>query len=302
MINFGCRFKQKSARNGFMSQRITRFAPSPTGLLHAGHAASALLAFDWAQKSGAEFLLRIEDIDQTRCKPEFTKAIFEDLHWLGLHWPQPVWIQSTHMADYAGALEILGEQGLLYPCFLTRKQVMAEITRAPHNRGQVYRGPDQPRNAGQEKQQIKSGKPFAWRLSLSRARQKLGTAWDELHWQETGAGPKGETGRIAARPELLGDVILARKEILTSYHLSVTLDDAAQGITHVIRGKDLFESTHVHVLLQALLGLPTPIYHHHGILRDEEGIRLAKRGGALSLRALRESGMTPDQVREQARL
>ncbi|VAV93652.1 Glutamyl-Q tRNA(Asp) synthetase [hydrothermal vent metagenome] len=285
-----------------MSQFCTRFAPSPTGYLHLGHAASALAAFDWAQQNHAGFVLRIEDIDSARCKPEFDTAILEDLQWLGLHWPEPVRRQSAHLAAYQKALDGLLEQGLLYRCFLTRREVMAQIASAPHQQGSVYQGPSQPLAADTEAKWLAVGKPYAWRLCLSRAQQILGRRWSQLHWQETGAGPAGETGTIPARPELLGDVILARKDIATSYHLAVTYDDALQGISHVIRGQDLFASTHIHVLLQALLGLPTPVYQHHGLLLDTSGNRLAKRDGATSLRSLQQAGTSRDEVRQLAQL
>jgi len=280
----------------------TRFAPSPSGLLHLGHAASALCAHSWAVQHDAEFVLRIEDIDHGRCKPEFEGAIFEDLHWLGIRWLEPVRRQSEHLEAFAEVLDVLRAQGVLYRCFLTRREVMAASASAPHGAADVYLGPDQPVNASAEATRLRAGDPFAWRISLRVAEDVLGSLWDDLEWQETGAGPAGEAGLIKACPERLGDVILARKDIATSYHLAVTHDDAAQGITHVIRGLDLFESTHIHVLLQALLGLATPVYHHHGLLRDTQGARLAKRDGATSLQALRNAGHSPSQVCQMAKL
>ncbi len=285
-----------------MSSRRTRFAPSPTGLLHLGHAASALRAYDWANQHGAQFLLRIEDIDQPRCRVEFEAAIYQDLRWLGLSWPEPVRKQSKHMADFTAALDHLIEQGVLYRCFLTRREVAAAIASAPHGPADIYPGPAQSMNTSEQERRLADGKSFAWRLSLRAAKDRLGPLWDDLEWQEQGSGPNGETGLIQSEPTRLGDVILARKDIATSYHLAVTHDDALQGITDVVRGQDLFESTHIHVLLQALLGWSNPVYHHHSLLLDEQGKRLAKRDGAMSLRALREAGTSAEQVRKLAGL
>jgi len=285
-----------------MSLLATRFAPSPTGLLHLGHAASALLAYEWAKKQGASFHLRIEDIDRTRCKPEFEAAIFEDLHWLGLRWQTPVIRQSDHLANFTAALEKLHDQKVLYRCFLTRREVLSQSLSAPHGPGFIYLGAKTQIPPQQEAELLQQQKPFAWRLSLARAKAVLGNSWEKLHWLETGCGPDGQTGIIQAKPDQLGDVILARKDINTSYHLAVTHDDAAQGITHVIRGQDLFESTHIHVLLQALLKLPTPTYCHHGLLLGADGNRLAKRDGAASLRQLRVSGLNAKDVRKMAQI
>ena len=277
-----------------MNNNCTRFAPSPTGHLHLGHAASALIAANWAHANSADFVLRIEDIDQTRSRPEFEAAIYEDLHWLGLNWQQPVRRQSEHLLDYQLALSELQKQGLLYRCFLTRREVMAEINHAPHGVIDVYSGPNKHLSETQEAELLEQEKPFAWRLSLARAKEVLGKLWHDLEWLETGSG---QSGLIKAEPEVLGDVILARKDISTSYHLSVTHDDALQNISHIIRGQDLFDSTHIHVLLQVLLGLPTPIYHHHPLITDKEGRRLAKRDGSKSLQELRKSGISAAQVR-----
>ncbi|PHR56936.1 MAG: tRNA glutamyl-Q(34) synthetase GluQRS [Robiginitomaculum sp.] len=285
-----------------MSSRRTRFAPSPTGLLHLGHAASALRSFDWASANSAQFLLRIEDIDQPRCRSEFESAIYDDLRWLGLSWTEPVRKQSEHIADFATALDILIEQGVLYPCFLTRREVAAAIASAPHGPTEIYLGPEQPMSASEQAARLAEGQGFAWRLSLEAAKDRLGPIWNDMEWQEHGIGPDDETGLIQADPTRLGDVILARKDIATSYHLAVTHDDALQGITDVVRGLDLFESTHIHVLLQALLGWQTPVYHHHSLLLDEQGKRLAKRDGAMSLRALREAGTSAAQARKLAGL
>lgn len=282
-----------------MNKNCTRFAPSPTGYLHLGHAASALQAANWAQANSADFILRIEDIDQPRCRTELEMAIYDDLKWLGLNWQQPVRRQSEHLADYQAALLQLQKQGLLYRCFLTRREVMAQMMSAPHGIGDVYNGPDKHLSETEEAELLAQEKPFAWRLSLSKAKDLLGKLWNDLEWQETGSG---QSGLIKAEPEILGDVILARKDISTSYHLSVTHDDALQNISHIIRGQDLFDSTHIHVLLQALLGLPTPIYQHHGLITDKDGKRLAKRDGAKSLRELRKSGVSAAQVRQMVDL
>ncbi len=283
-----------------MSQYSTRFAPSPTGLLHLGHAASALFAFSWARKQGAKFHLRIEDIDHTRCKPEFEAAIFEDLHWLCLQWENPVRRQSNHMAEYENTLKNLQSMGLVYRCFLTRSEVLATSLQAPHGAPKIYFGPKKQLSEDEEQYLLQQKKPFAWRLSLARARDQLGDDWQQLCWLETGSAPDGQSGHIRARPELLGDVVLARKDIQTSYHLAVTHDDAKQCISHVIRGQDLFESTHIHVLLQVLLGWPTPTYYHHGLLLDDRGERLAKRDGSTSLRSLRATGLSPQEVQKMA--
>jgi glutamyl-Q tRNA(Asp) synthetase len=281
-----------------MSDFITRFAPSPTGLLHEGHAYSALCAYETARQANGRFILRLEDIDTLRCRPEFEQSIFDDLHWLGLRWEEPVRRQSAHSEEYTRTLNHLCKMGVMYRCFLTRREVMAEMMRAPHGTGKVYTGPAKPMDPNEEAERLERGETFAWRLSLQAARQHLGKAWDQLGFIEQGSSPEGENGTIKASPERLGDVILARKDIATSYHLAVTHDDACQGITHVIRGQDLFESTHIHVLLQALLGLPTPIYCHHPLIRDTHGQRLAKRDRAATLQALRQSGMRASDLRQ----
>jgi glutamyl-Q tRNA(Asp) synthetase len=274
---------------------VTRFAPSPTGYLHVGHAFSALTAFDAARAAGGRFILRIEDIDQTRARAQFETATFEDLAWLGLEWEHPVRRQSEHMADYQVALNSLQARGLIYRCFRTRAEVAAAITSAPHGMGEAFFGAPLP--ATEETERLNRGEAFAWRLSLSAARRELGAAYDALTFTEEGSGPAGETGRISARPNLAGDIVLARKDVGVAYHLAVVVDDALQGITHVIRGWDLFEAAHIQRLLQALLGLPTPVYRHHRLLMGEDGKRLAKRNGAPALRDLREAGETATDVR-----
>lgn len=278
----------------------TRFAPSPTGYLHKGHAFSALTAYAAARAVDGRFILRIEDIDATRSRPAFETAILEDLAWLGLRWETPVRRQSEHMADYQAALEKLRDRGLLYRCFRTRREVLDAIGGAPHGSGEAFRGAPLP--AKEEAQRLAAGEPFAWRLSLGAARQALGEgAWADLAFEEEGSGPEGEQGLIAARPERLGDVILARKDVGVAYHLAVVVDDALQGVTHVIRGHDLFEAAHIHRLLQALLDLPTPIYRHHPLLTSPDGRRLAKRDGVEALRDLRAIGVTPEAVRAALR-
>ena len=275
----------------------TRFAPSPTGYLHRGHAFSALCGFEAARAADGRFLIRIEDLDETRVRPEFEAAIFEDLAWLGLSWETPVRRQSEHRDDYLAALAVLREKGLLYRCFKTRRELIEASASAPHGADPApYRGQALPE--ADEADRLARGEPFAWRLSLDRAQAALGPDGSDLAFDEEGAGPAGETGRIAARPERLGDVILARKDIGAAYHLAVVVDDALQGITHVVRGADLFESAHIQRLLQALLGLPTPTYRHHRLILDEAGERLAKRRGGESLRDLRASGARPEDVRQ----
>jgi len=275
---------------------VTRFAPSPTGLLHRGHAFSALSAWTAARAAGGRFLLRIEDIDATRSRPAFESAILEDLAWLGLDWDGPVRRQSEHLADYARTLETLGARGLTYRCFRTRKEVAAEIGAAPHGAMEVFRGGPLPE--AEEARRLAAGEPYAWRLSLAAAKAALG-GFGTLTFQEEGQGPGGEHGRVPARPELGGDVVLARKDVGVAYHLAVTHDDALQGVTHVIRGQDLFEATHVHRLLQALMGWPVPAYRHHRLLLGPDGRRYAKRDRSQTLAELRAAGVSPQALRAE---
>ena len=272
----------------------TRFAPSPTGHLYRGHAFSALTAFDAARVAGGRFVLRIEDIDATRSRPDYEAAILEDLAWLGLEWEQPVRRQSEHLSDYHRAIETLRDKGLVYRCFRTRKEL--DIGRAPHEPAVPFTGAPLPPD--EEAARLERGEPFAWRLSLDAAGAALG-GFDDLTFVEEGAGPDGETGPIAARPELAGDIVLARKDVGVAYHLAVVLDDALQGITHVIRGQDLFEAAHIQRLLQALLDLPTPTYRHHRLLTGPDGKRYAKRDKAQTLRELRAAGVTLEQLRAE---
>lgn len=276
----------------------TRFAPSPTGRLHKGHAFSAMTAYRAAKAAGGRFVLRIEDIDPTRCRPEFEAAIYEDLAWLGLDWETPVRRQSDHLADYAAVVEALDRRGLLYRCFRTRKEILDAIGDAPHGPAEAARpGPHPPE---EEARLLAEGRPFAWRLSLDRAKEALGgAAWDALSFIEEGSGPDGETDRVRARPETAGDVVLARKDAGTAYHLAVTHDDALQRISHVIRGQDLFEATHIQRLIQALMDWPAPVYRHHRLLAGPDGRRYAKRDRSVTLAELREGGLTPEGLRAE---
>lgn len=269
---------------------VSRFAPSPTGHLHTGHAYSALKAFRFAKERGGRFLLRIEDIDFHRCSSNHTRQIFEDLAWLGIEWEEPVRIQSEHLEEYRDAADKLYREGFLYPCFCTRKEIEREIeaaSQAPHGSdGPVYPGTCRSLSAAERATRIDHGEAHALRLDLSKALETTGT----LHWSDSAAGDQ------LAQPELLGDAVIVRKDIGTSYHLAVVLDDGLQGITDIVRGVDLFASTHLHVVLQQLLGLPTPAYHHHELLTDKDGNRLAKRNQSITLKALRERGMTVEEL------
>lgn len=272
----------------------TRFAPSPTGRLHRGHAFSALTAHAAARDAGGRFVLRIEDIDATRCRPEYEASIREDLAWLGLDWEEPVRRQSEHLADYHAALESLTARGLTYRCFRTRKEIAQDIARAPHGAMETWRGAPLP--ADEEAARLASGESFAWRLSLDAAERALG---GDLSFVEEGEGPEGEHGIIPVDPALGGDVVLARKDVGVAYHLAVVVDDALQGISHVIRGRDLFQATHVQRRLQALLKLPAPVYRHHRLLLGADGRRYAKRDRAETLAELRAGGTTPEALRRE---
>lgn len=284
-----------------MTQPVFRFAPSPNGHLHLGHALSALFNFDMARKTGGRFLLRIEDIDAARCRPEFEAAIYEDLAWLGIEWEQPVWRQSGHFGEYRAALEKLEAMRLTFPSFESR----AEIARMVGDRDVRERWPRDPDGVpvypGAARQmteadrhvRMAAGLPYAIRLDVEKAMEWAGP----LRWRETGAGPSGQRGEIAADPAAWGDVIVGRRETPTSYHLSVVIDDALQGVTHVVRGQDLFWSTSVHRLLQVLIDLPAPAYHHHRLILDADGRKLSKSTQATGLRELRAQGMTPADVR-----
>jgi glutamyl-Q tRNA(Asp) synthetase len=265
----------------------TRFAPSPTGLLHKGHGFSALTAFEAARAMAGRYVLRIEDIDFTRCRPEFEAAICEDLTWLGLAWEQPVLRQSDHAADYLAALQRLIDAGLVYRSFKTRKDVALAMLSAPHGAGEGFR--DTPLPPTEEARRLAAGEPFAWRLNLAAAEQAAGP----LSFTDA------EAGVVRVDASTAGDVVLARKDVGVAYHLAVVVDDARQGITEVVRGQDLFEATHGQRLLQALLGLPEPAYRHHRLITGPDGQRLAKRTGAETLRALRGRGVGPDALRRE---
>ncbi len=266
---------------------VTRFAPSPSGYLHRGHAYSALTAHDAARAARGRFLLRIEDIDASRCRPSFEAAIREDLTWLGLDWDGPVRRQSDHLDDYRAALARLQADGLVYRCFRTRAEVLEEIGRAPHGPAPVFIGSPLP--SAEEARLLAEGRPYAWRLSLAAAERRLG-GFQVLTFVDEVAGV------VQARPDLAGDVVLARKDLGVAYHLAVVVDDALQGVTHVIRGADLFEAAHVQRLLQALLDLPTPRYRHHPLLLRPDGKRFAKRDQAETLRDLRARGVPPGDL------
>lgn len=272
---------------------ITRFAPSPTGWLHLGHAYAALFAEQKARQNSGRFLLRLEDIDGTRARPEYETALFDDLRWLGLTWEQPVLRQSDHAQDYRRALDELAALDLLYPCFCTRREIQEEIAQAaqaPHGPdGALYPGTCRNRSADERTDRIAAGQPYALRLDVAKA---IALAGHGLTWED------GDRGLQKAEPAVFGDVVLARKDTPASYHLAVVVDDARQGITLVTRGQDLFEATHLHRLLQELLKLPVPQWHHHRLIADENGRRLAKRDNARSLRTLRDEGWTAAQVRE----
>jgi len=260
---------------------ITRFAPSPTGFLHLGHALSALEVWRWARENNAEVRLRIEDIDHTRCRPEFDTAIREDLAALGLQWQGPVWRQSERRPHYASAIDQLRRKGLIYPCFCNRKDIARNSTEMGHE-GPIYAGTCRPLAPDVADARIAAGEPAAWRLKLDEALEVAGT----IAWQDNLAGT------VAWDALGWGDVVVARKDIGTSYHLSVVVDDAAQAVTHVIRGKDLFQCTHVHIVLQRLLDLPTPEYNHHGLLMEPDGRKLSK---SFKSRALRDFADGPDR-------
>jgi glutamyl-Q tRNA(Asp) synthetase len=284
-----------------MPPPVFRFGPSPNGYLHLGHAYSALLNFDLARQEGGRFLLRIEDIDATRCRPEFETAIYEDLGWLGISWETPVRRQSEHFAAFREAVEKLSSRGLIYPAFESRAEIARLV--AEREAGEAWpRDPDgaplypgvaKSLSAQARRQLIEQGMPYALRLDMAAALTQAA----DLSWVEHGAGPNSETGIVAARPQAWGDVILARKETPTSYHLSVVIDDALQGVTDVVRGQDLFWSTSVHRLLQFLLGIPQPAYRHHRLVLDSAGQKLSKSTRSTALRELRREGATPADIR-----
>jgi glutamyl-Q tRNA(Asp) synthetase len=287
-----------------MTRPVFRFAPSPNGHLHLGHARSALMNFEMARAAGGRFLLRIEDIDAARCRPEYEQAIYDDLAWLGISWEQPVRRQSMHFDDYRAALARLDALGLVYPSFESRGEIARLVAereaQAPWPRdpdgAPLYPGAARTLSPAERRQRLATGAPYALRLDMAAAMARTGA----LTWTET--GQDGEPGSVAAVPEAWGDVVLARKDMPTSYHLAVVVDDARQGVTHVVRGQDLFWSTSVHRVLQALLGLPAPNYHHHRLILDAEGKKLSKSTRATALRALRESGATAADIRRMVGL
>lgn len=278
------------------AQPVFRFAPSPTGYLHLGHALSALIDHDVCRVAGGRFLLRIEDIDRTRCRPEFEAAITEDLAWLGIRWEEPVRRQSERMADYAAALEQLRAMDLIYPAFMSRAEIAAATADPAWPRDSdgapLYPALDRDLLTSEAERRIAAGEPYALRLRMDRAVARAG----RLSWVEE------DEGIVTADPTAWGDVIVARKETPTSYHLSVVVDDAAQGVTHVVRGRDLYHATAIHVLLQNLLALPSPRYRHHRLILDETGRKLSKSDRATSLRSLRDAGAAPDDIRRMVGL
>lgn len=283
-------------------QPVFRFAPSPNGELHLGHAYSALFDYALCHRAGGRFLLRIEDIDATRSRPEFEEAIYRDLAWLGIEWETPVRRQSEHMAAYREALDTLRNAGLVDPSFMSRSDIAAATAvegwpRDPDG-APLYPGSDRDLDPSVSEARIAAGEPHAWRLKTDIAVARAGP----LTWSEEGAGPHGETGLVTARPEFWGDFVVARRDVPTSYHLAVVVDDALQGITHVVRGRDLFHATAAHVLLQTLLGLPAPAYRHHRLITDTAGRKLSKSDRATSLRLLREGGATPADIRRMVGL
>lgn len=285
-----------------MTQPVFRFAPSPNGRLHLGHAYSALCNARLAEAFGGRFLVRIEDIDLTRCRPEWTDAILEDLAWLGLRWDEPVRRQSEHFDDYRAAAALLKGRGLLYPCFCTRKEIAAAVATQEAQTGRasprdpdgaaLYPGTCRSLSADEAMGRMAAGEPHAWRIDMARALRAAPGPHRFMAFD-----PNGTENAVDAGPSRWGDAVIVRKETPTSYHLAVVVDDALQGVTHVVRGTDLEAATDLHVLLQALLGLPTPRYHHHRLVRDGEGDKLSKSLGAESLADLRARGVTAVDIR-----
>ncbi|MVA96091.1 tRNA glutamyl-Q(34) synthetase GluQRS [Nitratireductor sp. CAU 1489] len=291
-----------------MTVPVFRFAPSPNGALHLGHAYSALLNADLCAASGGRMLLRMEDIDTERCRPEYEVAILADLAWLGLSWEEPMRRQSDHFPDYRGALDRLIDAELVYPAFMSRGEVRAfiadaEIGHKPWPRdpdgAPVYPPSDKTLSLRERQRRMADGQAFSWRLDMRAALDRLSAP---LEWMEDGGGPHGETGRVRAEPAAWGDVVLARKDSPASYNLCVVVDDAIQGVSHVVRGRDLFYATAVHRLLQDLLGLPVPAYLHHELVLDADGRKLSKSRGDTALRALRAGGARPDDIRRMVGL
>jgi glutamyl-Q tRNA(Asp) synthetase len=273
-----------------------RFAPSPNGALHLGHAYSALFTAQKAREHKGHFLLRIEDIDHLRCKPELATAAMEDLRWLGLSWPEPVRHQSRHMHEYTVMIDRLERLQLLYPCFCSRSKLAdAGGPRDPDGTF-IYPGYCRLLTRSERNRKMSNGEPYALRLDMAKA---LLAAGPDLTFYELGAGPHGETGIVPCTPQVWGDVVLARKDIATSYHISVVHDDALQAISHVTRGTDLFHATSIHRVLQSILNLPVPRYVHHTLIPDDTGHKLSKSANSKSLAALREEGVTQEMIRQQ---
>lgn len=279
-----------------MAARKFRFAPSPNGRLHLGHAYSALFTEREARRHDGLFMLRIEDIDTFRCKQEYVDGIFEDLAWLGLSWPEPVRRQSKHLHEYITFIDRLERLRLLYPCFCTRAKL--STADGPHDPdgAPVYPGFCRLMTSWERQRRMTAGEPYALRLDMAKA---IVAAGSNLTFREQGMGPGGETGLVACNPKAWGDVVLARKDIGTSYHIAVVHDDALQGITHVTRGQDLFYATSVHRVLQSILDLPQPVYIHHGLIPDETGRKLSKSASDRSLASLRDAGVTAEEIRQE---
>lgn len=291
-----------------MTRPVFRFAPSPNGELHLGHAYSALLNDRLARASNGRLLLRIEDIDLTRCTPEFEEGIYRDLSWLGIRWEEPVRRQSEHFEDYTRALETLVDAGLVYPSFMSRGEVRAIISEAEAEGKTWPRDPDgvplfplaeRYLSEKERRRRVAEGEAYAWRINMEEAARHVSSG---LTWEEQGEGPDGESGTIRANPQAWGDVVIARKEVPTSYHLSVVIDDALQGITHVVRGRDLFHATGMQRLLQELLGFSAPVYLHHDLVLADDGRKLSKSRRDTGLAALREAGLTPEDIRRMVGL
>jgi glutamyl-Q tRNA(Asp) synthetase len=294
-----------------MNGPVFRFAPSPNGYLHLGHALSALINFEMAKATGGRLLLRLEDIDAARCRPDYEQAIYEDLAWLGIAWEQPVRRQSEHFDDYRAALARLEALRLVYPSFESRGEIARLVAARERHAGArdspwprdpdgapLYPGDARALAESERRRLIDAGRRYALRLDMAAAIARTGA----LSWTESGAGPAGEAGTVLAQPQQWGDVVLARKDLPTSYHLAVVLDDAHQGVTDIVRGQDLFLATGVHRLIQALLGLPAPRYHHHRLIRDLDGQKLSKSTRATALRALRNAGVGPGDIRRMVGL
>jgi glutamyl-Q tRNA(Asp) synthetase len=280
----------------FPSQTIFRFAPSPNGLLHLGHAYSALYTDHWAKALGGAFVLRIEDIDTVRCRPEFVEAVFKDLQWLGLSWPEPVRVQSEHFDDYRAAADRLKSKGLLYPCFCSRAEIRAAGDgRTDPDGAPIYPGTCRLLSGAERLEKLEAGTPVQWRLNMGQVLEEK----QDFMIREAMPDPSFAVVERRAEPERWGDVVIVRKDTPTSYHLSVVVDDAIQGVTHVTRGMDLYATTDIHVVLQYLMDLPHPVYTHHQLVAGEDAEKLSKSRGSESLASLRALGITPEDIRAQ---